>query len=79
MKKFLVAQLFIPLFSHSAQNFNRAKTKLIQLYKSNPEQPTFFAAVSFHGQARKVSSISLNANMSQGRISIEHLVSRGST
>lgn len=47
MKKLLVIFIFIPFVAYSAQNFNIAKTKLIQLYKSNPEQTTFYCNCEF--------------------------------
>ena len=53
MKKFLVVLLIIPLFANSAQNFNTAKTKLIQLYKSNPAQTEFYCGCDISWTGKK--------------------------
>lgn len=53
MKKFFVILLIIPLFAHSAQNFNTAKIKLIQLYKLNFEQTTFYYGCEFSWAGKK--------------------------
>ncbi|MCX8688896.1 endonuclease [Gilliamella sp. B2973] len=37
----------------SKQNFNAAKTKLVQLYKSNPEQTTFYCDCEFSWTGKK--------------------------
>lgn len=53
MKKIILALLFIPLFANSTQNFNTAKTKLVELYKSSPEQTTFYYDCEFSWTGKK--------------------------
>jgi hypothetical protein len=42
MGKIAILLLFTLLLVYSAQNFNSAKTHLTKLYKSNPDQTTFY-------------------------------------
>ncbi|MWN30856.1 endonuclease [Gilliamella sp. Pra-s60] len=53
MKKIAILLLFVPLFVYSAQNFNSAKTQLTKLYKSNPNQTTFYCGCEFSWVGKK--------------------------